>query len=520
VIDIDDAIRLETLEGLSDLEALDAIGTVADYALDHNDLELATSVLGWCDELECRQLSGKVLCLLDYFRANLWGHRQSAKLADEAAAWAWESEEARAQIYYLRRAMTNKAFAALNVLHRVQVMTNLANQLDTVGRFAEARETWTRALTLCPEFWMASGNRASGLIHYARALYDPGHHDVFVLTARRELAAAIEDLDAHPDYGDPRLRDHFEQKAQQAETLADLQDVETWFKPNDHSLGETPQERDYRRWTLSQTLFLNPLNDLGALPIAANDVLMLPQFTTDLDEPPNIIGFFNQLKQEFVSARWFYFEGINAEGPHFSDHEVKLYNTLDYPALGLGVEKTKMAFRMAYSLLDKIAYFLNHYMKIGIPESKVNFRTIWKPDPQSQVRETWEGSKNWPFRGLYWLSKDLFDKDFKELTDPDARALASLRNHLEHKYVKTVTMGLPVEPAANGGPFFDDLAHTVTRSDLNARTLRLLKQVRCALLYLVLGINRHERQKSASTPDRLRMGMHLDVWEDDWKDRF
>ena len=36
-----------------------------------------------------------------------------------------------------------------------------------------------------------------------------------------------------------------------------------------------------------------------------------------------------------------------------------------------------MAFRMAYSLLDKVAYFLNNYLALGIPERMVNFHTFW-----------------------------------------------------------------------------------------------------------------------------------------------
>ena len=71
-----------------------------------------------------------------------------------------------------------------------------------------------------------------------------------------------------------------------------------------------------------------------------------------IGEPPVLTGFFNQLKQEFVSARWLYFEGIHSESAHFSDRKVLLYNTLDYPAFGLAVEKTKVAFRMAYRCSD------------------------------------------------------------------------------------------------------------------------------------------------------------------------
>jgi len=44
---------------------------------------------------------------------------------------------------------------------------------------------------------------------------------------------------------------------------------------------------------------------------------------------------YNQLKQEFVSARYLYYEGITSEAVHFSDKKVYLYDTLDAPVYSL-----------------------------------------------------------------------------------------------------------------------------------------------------------------------------------------
>jgi hypothetical protein len=106
-----------------------------------------------------------------------------------------------------------------------------------------------------------------------------------------------------------------------------------------HSLGETAEERVYRAWCLRERLFINPLNDLGPVAIAAQDVLTLPSLTVTGSSPgvPLVIGFFDQMKQEFVSGRYHYYEALQSEGPHFSDLDVLLYNTLDYPAYSLSV---------------------------------------------------------------------------------------------------------------------------------------------------------------------------------------
>jgi hypothetical protein len=41
------------------------------------------------------------------------------------------------------------------------------------------------------------------------------------------------------------------------------------------------------------------------------------------------------------------------------------------------VEKTKVAFRMAYSILDKIAFFLKHHLNLSIREQDATFRKVW-----------------------------------------------------------------------------------------------------------------------------------------------
>jgi hypothetical protein len=205
-------------------------------------------------------------------------------------------------------------------------------------------------------------------------------------------------------------------------------------------LGRSRAERAYRAWALDNRLFLNPMNDLGSYSIAARDVLHLPTLTTGISDagpgPPVAFGFYNQLKQEFVSARWLCFDGLTEHRAHFSDRDTHLYDTLSIPAYSLALEKSKAAFRMAYSLFDKIAFFINHYFRVGVPERAVSFRGVWyerKGDPKP-LSAVFKDRENWPLRGLYWLSKDLYEPSFQKVAEPDAEGLAELRNHLEHKY--------------------------------------------------------------------------------------
>lgn len=505
---------LPGIDGMSDLEALGYIGKLIDEGGDKGDAGCADRALELADELEARGVPAKLAAVLDYFRANAWEVRYLQRRRDRALVWDWEQPEVQQQIFLLRRAMNGPAFDDLHPMYRCQILTNLGNQLDKIGRFVEAQAMWTLALAIDPHFWMARANRGTGLMYYVGALYDPGHKFVLMAHAHRDLAEAVDHIAAFPDLGDNRLALRFAGNRDQIVSRLNIEEFWSRHEPDRWGLGDAPGEAAYRRWCLDNVLFLNPLNDVERTSIAARDILGLPSFQLGLGEPPIVIGMANELKQEFASSRWLLYDGTHTDAVHFSDREVLLFNTLDYAAYGLSVEKVKLAFRAAYSTFDKIAYFLNHYLALGIPEKRVNFRTIWREKDNGPIRDVLVQSENWPWRGLFWLGKDLFDEHMRETTEPDARALADLRNHLEHKYVKVHEMAPPT--ALAGDPFHDTLAYAIGRTDLERRTLRLLQLARAALIYLFLGMHRMERGRQTDEGG-LAGPMPLYALDDDWK---
>jgi len=516
----DALMKSQGFEEVSKETAIEMVGHLIDLSCDLNRALGTTRALEWCDMLEQRDLSNSEAALLAYFRANAWANRQREKRPDHMSTWAWEQPETQEQVLHLRRAVNGPGFDELNALRRCQVLTNLANQLNTVGRFVDALEYWDRALAINADFGMALGNRGYGLVQYAKALYDQGHRALFLLRAHEGLSAALSSRAEYEGaYEDARA--FFAKERIGVENAVDVARVSRSIDLHSHSLGSSEEEWRYRRWCLQNRLFLNPLNDLGTHSIAGRDVLMLPNFVTPLEEPPTLIGFFNQMKQEFVSARWLFFEGAHATEVHFSDRDVRLYNTLDYPSYALAVEKVKAAYRIAYSIFDKIGFFLNEYMALGVEPQRVYFKTIWYQRYEASnrpIRPEFEQSENWPFRGLFWLSKDLFDEEFRAITEPDAQALYEIRNHLEHKYLKIHEMFVPTADRESSDSWLTDrLAYSVRREDLKAKTLRLLKLSRAGLIYLSLGMNRVELRRKKAKGESLVVPMSLDVWEDDWK---
>ncbi len=139
-------------------------------------------------------------------------------------------------------------------------------------------------------------------------------------------------------------------------------------------------------------------------------------------------------------------------------------------------------------------------------------------DWKQGIRPELDRSENWPLRGLYWLAKDLFDKDFHDVTEPEAQTLYAIRNQLEHRYLKVHEIySPPASPTAADRMWIDDLAYSIQREDFEAKTLRVLRHARAGLVYLSLAMHREERRRAKGKDDARTVPMELDVWEDDWK---
>jgi LA2681-like HEPN len=210
-----------------------------------------------------------------------------------------------------------------------------------------------------------------------------------------------------------------------------------------------------------------------------------------VDAPHKFESFFDQMKQEYVSARWLLYEGLTSKIPHFSDRDVLLGATDPRPSLSLAVEKVKSAYRTSYAIFDKIGFFLASYMKLGIPEKQITFRTLWRAGENKPIRKEFDLTGNWGFCALYWLAKDFLEEESDEVAEPQARGLNDIRNHIEHKYPRVTAEECPTAPP-------DDLASTVSREQFQAKAIHLLKLARSALIYLAIGVGFEEERREAA----------------------
>lgn len=495
---------------LAPSEALTLLAVLVDGASDREDQHGTDRGLALGNELLTPARYSALDCAsrayLHYCLANAWNAKERLSADADKRAWDWHAEPHERQILHLRTAL---AEGGIDGDIRVRALTNLANALDRVGRVVDAIAVYEQAMALAPKYGMPAANRGVALKAYARCVPDEGHAYFIHFHAVEALGAALA-LQLDSD----QIRQHL--TVVLAAARSPLGD---WTPPTrTFALGRSKAEREYRAWALGHRLFLNPLNDLGALPIAAHDPLMPRSIVTPIGEGPSHFGFLNAMKQEYATARFMLFQGLHRHGVHYADRNVKLVNTMDYPVHQLATEEIKIAYRLAYSLLDKIAVFVSRYFALGHAEKDVYFRSVWYESRGSRVlHRSFVNRPNLPLRGLFWISKDIFERrdEHRAVLEPDARDLDDVRNHMEHKHLHVVQhMGADGRTAS---PYQDANARVVTRADLERKALRILKLARASLIHVVNAVAVEERTRAKASGSKLTAPMPLTDWEDDWK---
>jgi len=394
---------------------------------------------------------------------------------------------------------------------QLPLYTNYANALDKCGRKLKALEMYNMALNINPNFTMAMGNVGLTYSHYAYLVPDPVHRDYINHFAYHYLKRAIE-------LGDDIAPGVMEKFKGAVGNYDDDYVKEMLIPPlNIPEYSYFDKELDYRRWALNNKLFLNPLNDLPVAELCfAADVLHLPNMVVKVDAKPALHGLYNQLKQEYIFARYQFYESLEVPmDTHYADKDTYLLQFGDYPLYSIRIEKMKSAFRILYSLLDKTAFFINRYFNLGIPETNINFRSIWWSEKSGKNGYSYDNvlkpTENFFLSSLYWISKEIYEqKEYS--TNPLAKEMYELRNSFEHKYVKIYSESFPKRTDGD----IDDLAVYLSENRLKSITLDLLKLIREVLINLSLAVHVEEIKKK-SIDDKLTVKISYITYEDEWK---
>jgi len=475
----------EGIDGGQDKYAVLRTCLLTELALELGRKDSLVCVLDWYEILEQKGFRGEQAIHLDYGRA--------CAIAEEryGTEWQWEQATLAQELFYLRRAVSHQKFKQISDNFKCMCLNNLGTKLRIAGRLIEALDYWRRALEVKPNFGMSLCNRAIHLANYAQVLEDPNAQTLFFWVAHKEASAALAPTALYANIRDELTREVAKKLKEWIESIMDVEEFAALDPLILQDTSSTEEERDYRHWCLVNCLYLNPLNDLGPYTVTNNDSMGLAAHVVPVDASHKFVSFFSQMKQEYVSARWLLYDGLSVKIPHFSDRDVFLHATEPRPSLSLAIEKVKTAYRISYSLFDKVGLFINAYMELGIPEKKISFRRLWRTSEKGPIRKEFDVTNNWGFCALYWLAKDFFEKANDEVAEPQARGLSDIRNHLEHKYLRVTVAESPTVPD-------DDLALMVSREQFEGKTMHLLKLARSALIYLAIGIGFEERRRQPS----------------------
>lgn len=422
-----------------------------------------------------------------------------------------EKSYRRLSFSFLRKAMDSFDENTRKEL-RSSVFTNYANELDICGRTIEALRIYRKAIELYPCFAMLRGNYGRALNYYAGLVNDEGHYRELHFHAYQSLRLALESRD--PNMTD-RARSYFGSLIENYESLNSREYLSQELTYKEYDLGET-EERGYRLWCLHHHLFLNPLNDLIETESAfAHDPLTISHITEHIDrekevedrkngDPPTWFSMLNQLKEEYVVARYLCYEGSESRlEVHYADKEVTLaLGDFNYVNYSIRLEFLKSAFKNLFSIFDQVAFFINEYWEMGIKEREADAKHVFK-------------SKKFPhdnlvLEALYWSNCELTEK-YGEADTPFDGNLKKLRNAMEHKFVKvhaySTSEPLKIE---------DDRFYHLSEDELIKQTMRMLELSREWIMGLVYAINLEER-RNEQDDDGLVAHMAIANYEDQWK---
>lgn len=469
----------DEINKLTPKQILELLANVFENSREENDKETLSKGIELSTQVNTSRFSNSDLATFHYFVGNAWSYLHQFK--QKEGDFPFEGIELNQQIISYRSALS-KFESETNRILKCQILTNLGNLFNLIGRFSEAQDYYDRAISLESDFGMAIGNKGYGIFSYARVIFDPNQQFIFFHKAYHYLLASKK-----PDVYEEAWQ-YFKNVANHIETKfkKDILNKRLSFK--DFFKRKPQKEISYRKWCMENKLFLNPLNDIIQQSVVTTDYLFTPSMTFQYNEEPIYFSIFNQIKQEFVSSRFIFYEAINSTKPHFSDKEVKIIDTLDYSTYSYNLEKIKIAFRVSYSILDKVAYFLNLYFDLRDDPNRVSFRNIWYEKDRVTIKSKIHDRKNWALRGLFWLSKDFYEKGFIDTIEPDSKEIAKIRNFIEHKAFKIVDFN--TSRASNKN------LYAIDRNSFVDKSFKLLKLTRSAILYLSFIIYEEENERN------------------------
>ena len=392
---------------------------------------------------------------------------------------------------------------ALELEHDPRIITNLGNLLDELGRPLEALAHYDKALHYDMDFGMAIGNKAMLLEHlsgittyqggyliYAYQLYEQAlkHKDSILSIGGND---AYNQFVMHRDH----IKKHYADNNQEELLAVNL-------SHEHHSPNVNKTVEDYTAFCLENDLYLNlhifDKHSTGSV----SDNVSTSLITTIADDDAKrwvaeVFMRLNEIKESYMTGRYTLWLS-QQKTPAMSkiSEQSLLVNNLDYTAHNLYTGLLKTSYKEVFSVLDKVANFLNYYLELGNDENNpyLNYRKIWYTDlNKTNGFHSRITSENYRLFGIYSLLNELGEAPSVE------------RNTLEHRYKRISTIGL--DPY--GAPTF---------SEFTQQTVDVYYKVKCVIIYLLNFINYTEDAKRKEVKKHGGIIPSMPVISDQWLD--
>ena len=315
---------------------------------------------------------------------------------------------------------------------KAEILINLGNSLDEIGRSLEAIDFYEEALRIDPNHPIAWMRLGKTLFMVANRV----HNRVMLRDAREAQKNALKGR---------RLETYCYSDARNG-LIEDLQHTRDVLRvvgrrKSEHTLPPipAPYNQQFVDFCVERRLFLNYSLPNHPSPHPYQDHFKFSVVTSldDATKFARLTRLLNEFTERFATARLLLFEAyLPPASPTFFDTLTPYVDLGDVAQYGVRVGKLKLAFESAYNVLDKMALFLNEYFDWGIAKKQVSFASIWSERnnvPHPTLREMILQQQNNFVFALYDLSRD-----FGKSADGKPNEWAhyrETRNFLTHQYL-------------------------------------------------------------------------------------
>ncbi|WP_296789794.1 LA2681 family HEPN domain-containing protein [uncultured Methanobrevibacter sp.] len=229
-------------------------------------------------------------------------------------------------------------------------------------------------------------------------------------------------------------------------------------------------------------LYLNLCNFCQKCSNSIGDAIVIEKMINEISESVEndsflvLSSYLNQLKMDYVSARFLLilsqYDGFDLD---VITKHVFIVDTQFSEENNIRIQLLKDAFKNFFNILDKIAYFMNDYLDLGVDQNYIGFQNVWfkKGKYNQGINEKLLKMDNYGLTALYDIYLELKKGNEKFY-------LRDTRNLLTHKYLRITE-----------NPF----ENSKTVEELHNETIEVAILVKNAIIYLLRLVKINENQK-------------------------